>query len=84
MKYIIIAIIIAAGLIFFLTSCRNQTTAGNKQLTTEQDANKPKVHQTAENAFERLRNMAFTATPEQLGLTLPTDKTIVYGLIMDW
>ncbi|KQB43965.1 hypothetical protein RCH33_455 [Flavobacterium daejeonense] len=45
---------------------------------------KPKVHQTKENAFEGLRNMAFTATPEQLGLSLPTDKTVVYGVIMDW
>ena len=28
--------------------------------------------------------MAFSATPEQLGLSLPTEKTIVYGVIMDW
>jgi hypothetical protein len=28
--------------------------------------------------------MAFTATPEQLGLSLPTDKTVVYGVVMDW
>ena len=28
--------------------------------------------------------MAFSATPEQLELSLPTDKTIVYGIIMDW
>ena len=28
--------------------------------------------------------MAFTATPEQLGLSLPSDKTIVYGVVMDW
>lgn len=37
-----------------------------------------------ENAFEELRNMAFTATPEQLELSLPADKTVVYGVIMDW
>lgn len=40
--------------------------------------------ETTENAFEGLRNMAFSATPEQLGLSLPTDKTVVYGVIMDW
>lgn len=40
--------------------------------------------ETTENSFEGLRNMAFSATPEQLGLSLPTDKTVVYGLIMDW
>jgi len=28
--------------------------------------------------------MAFTATPQQLGISLPATKTIVYGIIMDW
>jgi regulator of RNase E activity RraB len=40
--------------------------------------------ETTENAFEGLRNMAFSATPEQIGLSLPTDKTVVYGIVMDW
>lgn len=34
--------------------------------------------------FEGLRNRAFTVTPEQLELSMPTDKTVVYGVIMDW
>lgn len=84
MTYIIIGIILAGGLIYFFTSCQNKTSANDKQLTSDQDTIKPKVHQTKENAFEGLRNMAFTATPVQLGLSLPTDKTIVYGVIMDW
>lgn len=40
--------------------------------------------ETTKNSFEGLRNMAFSATPEQLGLSLPTDKTVVYGVVMDW
>lgn len=84
MTYIIIGIILAGGLAFYLTSCGNKSSANNKRSVTDQDTTKPKVHQTKENAFEGLRNMAFTATPEQLGLSLPTDKTIVYGIIMDW
>ena len=84
MTYIIIGIILAGGLGFYLTSCGNKTISNDKQLTTDQDTSKTKVHQTKENAFEGLRNMAFTATPEQLGLSLPTDKTVVYGVIMDW
>ncbi len=40
--------------------------------------------ETTENAFEGLRNMAFSATPEQLGLSLSTEKTVVYAVIMDW
>ncbi len=84
MTYIIFGIILAGGLVFYLTSCGNKSTAYDKQLTTDQDTTKPKVHQTKDNAFEGLRNMAITASPEQLGLSLPTDKTIVYGIIMDW
>lgn len=84
MTYIIIGVILIAGLIFCLTSCGNKSTANNKQTTTDQTTTTPKVHQTKENAFEGLRNMAFSATPEQLGLSLPNEKTIVYGVIMDW
>jgi len=84
MTYIIIGVILIAGLIFCLTSCGNKSTTNNKQTTTDQTTTTPKVHQTEENAFEGLRNMAFSATPEQLELSLPTDKTVVYGVIMDW
>ena len=84
MTYIIIGIILAGGLVFYLISCGNRSKVNDKQTIAEQDTSKPKVHQTKENAFEGLRNMAFTATTEQLGLSLPTDKTIVYGVIMDW
>ena len=84
MIYIIIGIILGGGLVFYLTSCGNKSTANDKQTIADQDTTKPTVHQTKENTFEGLRNMAFTATPEQLGLSLPTDKTVVYGVVMDW
>lgn len=42
------------------------------------------VRHTNENMFEELRSMAFTVTPKQLGLSLPADKTVVYGIVMDW
>lgn len=76
MTYTIIGLIIASGLAFYLTSCRQKSM--DKNITTA------KVHQTKENAYEELRNRAFKTTPEQLELSLPTDKTIVYGVIMDW
>jgi hypothetical protein len=84
MTFFIIGIILAGGFVFYLTGCGNRSTANVKQAVTDQDTSNPKVHQTKDNAFEGLRNMAFTATPEQLGLSLPTDRTIVYGVIMDW
>ena len=84
MTYIIIGIILTGGLVFFLTSCGGKSIESDKQSVADQDTTKPKVHQTKENAFEELRDMAFTATPKQLGFSLPTDKTVVYGVVMDW
>ena len=37
-----------------------------------------------ENPYDGLRRMAFETTPEQLGLSLSSAKTIVYGIVMDW
>jgi len=84
MTYIIIGIILTGGLIFYLTSCRNNSTANDSILTPDQGTTKHEVHQSKENAFEGLRNMAFSVTPQQLGLSLSTDETVVYGVIMDW
>jgi len=75
MTYIIIGIILTCGLVFFLTSCRGQSNSENSKV---------KTNETEENPFEGLRNLAFTATPEQLELLLPTDKVVVYGIVMDW
>jgi hypothetical protein len=75
MTYIIIGIILVGGIVFYLTSCKNKPSSNTSNA---------KIHTPKENPFDGLRNMAFTATPEQLGLSLPTDKTIVYGIIMDW
>ena len=83
MTYIIIGVILG-GIVYYLTSCGNNSPANHKQKISDQDTNQSKERQTNENPFFELRNMAFTATPEQLGLSLPTDKTVVYGIIMDW
>jgi hypothetical protein len=37
-----------------------------------------------DNPYEGLRKMSLETKPEQLGLKLPSDKTIVYGVVMDW
>ena len=84
MIYIIVGIILIVGIVFYFTSCRNKANSNIKQTITNQDTSKTKVMQTKENAFERLRNMAFSVTLEQLGITVSSDKTIVYGIIMDW
>lgn len=84
MTYIVTAIILAGGLFLYLRSYGNTPTINKVQTTALQDTIKPKLVQTKENKFEKLRNMCFSVTPEQLQLLLPTNSTIVYGVIMDW
>ncbi len=82
--YIInIGFLVAGGLVYFLTSCGDKKPRNN-QKTIQQDTTKQKIIETKGNAFDGLRNMAFSATPEQLNLSLPIDKIIVYGIVMDW
>ena len=75
---------LAIGLLFYISGCTNNSTVNDNQLTQNQNRSNPKVQESKENTFGDLRNIAFTISPEQLGLSLSTDKTIVYGTIMDW
>jgi hypothetical protein len=84
MTYFIIGILLIGGLVFYLASCKNKTGSDSEQISAGQDTTTPKVYHTQTNTFNDLRSMAFSATPEQLQLSLPTDQTIVYGVIMDW
>jgi len=34
--------------------------------------------------FKRLRQMSLDMTPDQLGISFPPDKTVVFGVVMDW
>lgn len=67
-----------------MTSCNNKSTTAENQNVSAQDTAKQKVIHPKENAYEELRNMAFTVSPDTLGLHLSKDKTEVYGVIMDW
>jgi hypothetical protein len=90
LRRILTSIILISSLTFNLTSCDNKPVANEEEIITEQDTTKQnqdtvsKTQQPKENPYDGLRNMAFTVKPEQLGLSLPADKTIVYGVIMDW
>jgi hypothetical protein len=84
MTYLILGILFIGGLSFYLTSCKSKASNDDKQTTSRQDTTSPKVDNTKTNTFNDLRGMAFSATPEQLQLSLPAENTIVYGVIMDW
>lgn len=77
--------ILAIWILFYISACGNQSKVNNKNLISDQDTSKPKTQESKENAFEDLRNIAFTIPPEQLGvISILPDKTVVYGIIMDW
>jgi len=80
--FLISGLVIIGGLIFFLTSCRGQSSKENNT-QTETVSNQAVTQDTKNNPFNDLRNMAFNATGEQLGLENLKDKE-VYGVIMDW
>lgn len=84
MTYSIIGVAVAIGLVFYFTSCRDKSRAAAHNETGQPDTTAPAVHKTEENAYEGLREMAFATTPEKLQLSLPADKTVVFGVIMDW
>lgn len=82
MLYIILILLIISGVIFFLNSKKAQ--ANTTDPLPDQVIEAPVVRQVQENHYEGLRNMAFSVTPEQLGLEPSSDELHVYGIIMDW
>lgn len=78
MIYLVTGTLLLGGLVFYLASCKSKKKSDNNTIAQEDTTN------TKTNTFNDLRAIAFTATPEQLHLSLPADKTIVYGVIMDW
>ncbi|MEA5005597.1 MAG: hypothetical protein VB022_04200 [Rikenellaceae bacterium] len=79
---LITGLILIGGLIYFLASCKGQSTKTNDK-QTDSDTGQVKTHDLKENPYDGLRQMAFGVTTEQLGLKdLKADD--IYGVIMDW
>ena len=72
MIYIILGILIVGGLVYYLTTRNN---ARDRQQAKVDPQNNP---------YNNLRNMALSATAEQLQLKISNDKTEIYGVVMDW
>jgi len=66
-------------------ACRQKNKPNAKFNSHNQlDSQNIKIHSLTDNPFKGLRNMALSVTPEQLRLNLPSNKTVVYGIVMDW
>lgn len=86
MAYAIIGIVLIAGLVFYITSCKNKSSVDTKKLTgqTAQDTTQLRKVDPKNNPYQDLRNLAFTATMDLIGVKLPAHQTKIYGIIMDW
>ena len=82
LSYIILAIILLGGLSLYLISCKRKSSSDTTKETNQQSPDK-KVDPN-NNPYEDLRNMAFGATQEQIGVNIPINETKIYGVIMDW
>ena len=71
---IILGLVVAGGLIYYLTTRENSRTTDNQ---SAQRTIQPK-----DNPYMRLRGQIFEATPEQIGLTMTTDEK-PYAIVMD-
>lgn len=84
MTYLIIGVLLIGGLTFYLISCKNKSSSNtNKPTEQVQDTTLKKVDP-KNNPYQDLRNLAFSATAEQIGVQIPADQTKIYGVIMDW
>lgn len=86
MTYIIISLIVISGFVLYLVSCKSKTSSNTLSGTDTQsvDTSKPRKVDPNNNPYEDLRNMAFGATQEQIGVNIPAAETKIYGVIMDW
>lgn len=86
MTYAIIGLLLIGALAFYLISCKNKSSANTNKLTEQQahDTTQLKKVDPNDNPYQDLRNLAFNATAEQIGVQIPADQTKIYGVIMDW
>ena len=84
MTYFIIGLIVFGGFTIYLTSCNNKQKSKQDENYISKTDDTVKVHNLEDNHYQGLRNMALGVTPEQLKITLPTDQTKIYGIVIDW
>jgi hypothetical protein len=82
MIYLLIAILIIGGLIYYFSKAKRGTTPSKNSISNGQQEDTTSIPQ--DDLYEGLRNLAINLTPDQFQLSLPNDQTKVYGVVMDW
>ncbi|MFI5406734.1 MAG: hypothetical protein ACHQ1D_09510 [Nitrososphaerales archaeon] len=86
MPYVIIGLVLIVGLVLIIANLKNKSSTNTNKLTVQQspDSTSFKKVDPKNNPYQDLRNLAFGATLEQIGVEFPADQTKIYGIIMDW
>ena len=83
--YVLIGLVLVGSILFYFTSCRNKSaTSSHSEATQNIDTVKVRETKVQENMYPELRNKSLTITADELHLKLDSNKTIVYGVVMDW
>ena len=84
MTYVLIGLVIIAGAVICLASCKSKTSTSSAGNSQTQQSDTIKNTKPDDNPYKDLRQLAFNATAEQTQLVKTTDPNKVYGVIMDW
>ena len=84
MTYLIIGFLLITGLVIYLISYKSKSNnvTQTQQLTSD-TIQRQKVDP-KNNPYKDLRNLALSATMDQIGVSFHTNQTKIYGVIMDW
>ena len=82
--YLTITILLIIGLIYWISNNDSNTANAEQAISSKQRADTIPEQSDKDNPYEGLRRMALNISPAQLQLTLPNDRKIVYGVVMDW
>ncbi|AXG74666.1 hypothetical protein DVK85_10665 [Flavobacterium arcticum] len=73
------------SLIFiFLTSLSSLFGCSGKSNSKKEEGKSAEASLKEDNSYNEMRNGALTVKPEQLGIDIPEDSIVVYGIVMDW
>lgn len=84
MTYLVVGLIIVAGLVVYIIFSIRMTKTNEKKAEDNSQLTGTSSTDTSGNAYEGLRSMALTASASKLGISVPSDHAVVYGIVMDW
>jgi hypothetical protein len=86
MNFLIFTILLGSGFVLCFTSCENKSSTNTNSAREHQiqDTTQLTKVDSNNNSYLDLRSLAFSMTPEQIGVPIHDGQTKIYAVIMDW